>query len=63
MKVWIVQCSDKLGGYVLGVYEDEADAIERKISADRATLCAPHDVLMQWTIARRDAKVSLEGDR
>ena len=55
MKVWIVQCSDKLGGYVLGVYEDEWDAIERKISADRTPLCAPHDVVTQWTIAPKEA--------
>ena len=54
MRVWIVQCSDKLGGYVLGVYEDEADAIERKVMADRATLCAPHEVVLQYTIEHKE---------
>ena len=53
MKVYLVQCLDEVSGYVLGVYEDEADAIARKISADRAPLCRPHEIVLQYTIASK----------
>ena len=47
-KVWIVQCSEASGGYVLGVYDNQRDAGVRLIEANRNTFCASHTVTVKY---------------
>ena len=47
-RVWIVQCAEDSGGYVLHVYDNEKDAVESRQRADMNSFCARHTVLLKW---------------